>query len=68
MQPRAGVDVRARAMTIIVRTVQHEMFKDEPPDKSEGESAKKQQSRFYRLDPFVDRDGVLRVGGRLRIW
>ena len=24
------------------------------------------KTRFYRLDPFVDSDGILRVGGRLR--
>ncbi len=27
----------------------------------------KQRDTLYRLDPYVDTDGVLRVGGRIRI-
>lgn len=53
-------------MTITVCTRQQENVKNELQDRTKKKSEKKQQSRFHRLDPFVDGDGVLRVGGRLR--
>jgi len=32
----------------------------------EGSSSLRQASSIYKLDPFVDEEGTLRVGGRLK--
>ena len=53
-------------MTVIVRTTQQERFQNELQDNAKRRSRREQHSRFHCLDLFVDRDGVLRVGGRLR--
>ena len=67
-------------MTVILKTVQGEPFSTElesqhcintDPEKScrEHVCERKQslkKSAIYRLDPFIDHYGILRVGGRLR--
>ena len=69
-----------QAMAVIVRTTQGEKFSGElqqlqrtattqdTRQRREVVTDKKSQrrTRLYRLDPFVDSDGILRVGGRLR--
>ena len=59
------------AMTVIIQAVQSESFPEElKAERRAAESNKPQtvpkSSKLYRLDPFVDNNGVLRVGGRLR--
>ena len=59
------------AMTVIIRAVQSESLSEElKSDRRIAESNKLEtvpkSSKLYRLDPFVDNNGVLRVGGRLR--
>ena len=58
-------------MTVIIRAVQSESFSEElKSDRRIAENNKPEtvpkSSKLYRLDPFVDNNGVLRVGGRLR--
>ena len=69
-----------QAITVIVHTVQKESFGPElsstvhsgtePVIASRKETGEKKRalkgSPLYQLDPFVDPDGVVRVGGRLR--
>jgi hypothetical protein len=69
-----------RAETVMIKTVQRESFRDEIEllqkpesifDKENRESVRQKKnllkgSNLYRLDPFVDEQGVVRVGGRLR--
>ena len=65
----------------IIRCLQHEHFKDEikilsslqeSEEFHDRKTAKqrnfslKKCSSLYRLDPFLDSNGILRVGGRLR--
>ena len=54
--PRIAVEEMQRAERLIIKAVQAKEFKD---------SCKKSSS-LHQLDPFVDSDGILRVGGRLR--
>lgn len=79
-QIHSTTEALTQAMTVIVRATQKEEFKSELKQsrkattnedaRQRGEviTDKKLQrnTRLYRLDPFVDIDGVLRVGGRLR--
>jgi len=74
------VDDLAQAETEIMRSLQHEHFMEEirilrslNAGEFLGREAVKQRdislkktSCMYRLDPFLDADGILRVGGRLR--
>ena len=75
------VKERQRAELQIIRIVQNEAFQDEiqllkdvnikspAADKDaskERMKTVKKSSSLYKLDPFLDEDGVLRVGGRLR--
>jgi hypothetical protein len=68
-----------RATTVLLKTVQKEVFTDElrllkgnldreSNNRSEVRERKQvlKKSRLRELDPFVDENGVLRVGGRLR--
>ena len=69
-----------QAITVIVRTAQRDSFAPElsltlysgiePLKISRKEDGEKKRapkgSSLYQLDPFVDSDGVVRVGGRLR--
>ena len=54
----------SQAKTTIIKCVQHEEFEDEITCMSEGRELSK-QSPLKRLSPFVDEDGLIRVGGRL---
>lgn len=79
LKPR--VEDLAQAEMEIIRSVQHEHFKEEIKTlcslNANGEflsreavrqrdSSLKKNSCMYRLDPYLDADGILRVGGRLR--
>lgn len=69
-----------QAITVIIRATQREAFREElrlqqrahadkEGDPRECISERKcelKNSALYRLDPFADDDGILRVGGRLR--
>lgn len=61
-----------QAETLMIKTVQTDAFTSEmkalQQTTLEGSSSKSSltKSNIYRLDPFIDDDGVLRVGGRLR--
>ena len=62
------VEELQRAEKEIIRIVQCHAFKDEiallqRPDK---DITLKQSSSIYGLDPFLDKEGILRVGGRIR--
>ncbi|KAK3751652.1 hypothetical protein QZH41_005869 [Actinostola sp. cb2023] len=46
--------------------VQREAFLDEIKDLKSQQKAVKKLSPLYRLDPFLDEQGILRVGGRIR--
>ena len=75
------VDQICEAEMIIIRLVQKEAFKDELSvlhtlqvgEANSGRkvakkrnNAMKQTSSLFRLDPYVDSDGLIRVGGRMR--
>ena len=75
------VEDLAQAEIEIIRSVQHEHFKEEiktlrslnvneefPSREAvkQRNSSLKKTSCMYRLDPYLDADGILRVGGRLR--
>ncbi|XP_048576716.1 uncharacterized protein LOC116603307 [Nematostella vectensis] len=65
-----------QALRVIIRTTQREAFSAElkgantdPENPRETKKNAKKALRgspLYRLDPFLDSDGILRVGGRLR--
>ena len=62
-----------RAEEVILKAVQDDSFSEElkrlksaQPTTNEGKRLVKKNSTLFRLDPFVDNDGLLRVGGRLR--
>ena len=72
------LDASKRAEIFIIRTAQEEAFADEISvlrRKSGNEPESRQslrerrtvlrKSSVFRLDPFLDKDGVLRVGGRI---
>lgn len=58
------MDNLSQARTVIIRCVQHEIFKEEIKNLSKGESVSK-DSHLRKLDPIMDTDGLLRIGGRL---
>ncbi|XP_063758693.1 uncharacterized protein LOC134877201 [Eleginops maclovinus] len=53
-----------QAKAVIIRSVQHSAFKEEFKC-LESEQTHPKQSALKRLNPVVDEDGMLRVGGRL---
>ena len=69
-----------QAMTVIIKAAQEEVFGEELKSRSHAHFSEKESSReriserksvmkksaLYRLDPFVDDNGILRVGGRLQ--
>ena len=58
---------KEKPKTLIVKMIQCESFAEEITllqGKTPGEIIKK-RSRLYKLDPFIDDNGVVRVGGRL---
>ena len=54
--------------SVLVKLIQQREYSEEilAYRKSSQFSSKKMKTRIWRLDPFLDEDGVLRVGGRLR--
>lgn len=60
--PKADELVQAR--TVVVRTVQQEAFKEDHRSLAKGETVSK-HSPLWKLDPILDADGVLRIGGRM---
>ncbi|XP_022096554.1 uncharacterized protein LOC110982458 [Acanthaster planci] len=59
--------VLQQAENVILRAVQNEYFHDETAAlKSGGTNALKKDSPLRKLSPFIDEDGIIRVGGRLR--
>ena len=54
--------------SVLVKLIQQREYSEEilAYRKSSQISSKKMKTRIWRLDPFLDEDGVLRVGGRLR--
>nr|XP_054598158.1 uncharacterized protein LOC129163741 [Nothobranchius furzeri] len=59
--PKADEFIQAR--TVIIRAVQQEAFKEDIKSLSKGEIVSK-HSPLWKLDPFLDSDDVLRIGGR----
>ena len=68
-----------QACTVLIKAAQEEAFpgeirilsdvnNDQPDNRQQPEDRKKlmKSSPLYRLDPFIEDEGVLRVGGRLR--
>ena len=49
----------------IIKLMQQRAYKNEIVRLQKGETAKKGMERLYKLNPFIDKKGVLRVGGRL---
>ncbi|XP_033979973.1 uncharacterized protein LOC117477426 [Trematomus bernacchii] len=54
----------SQAKVLIIRSVQHKAFKEEFKCLEDGQTWSKQNT-LEKLNPFVDKDGLLRVGGRL---
>ena len=56
------------AETEIIKSVQSEAFEDELIVLGDTKKVKtiKKSSPLYKLDPFLDKDGILRVGGRVK--
>lgn len=53
-----------KAETVILKGLQQEHFAEEMHCLNKGKELK-QTSTIYRLNPFIDENGILRVGGRL---
>lgn len=61
-----SLEERKEAELVIIKLVQKEAFSDEIRSlKLKKEIAKTKDSRLYKLNPFLDEEGILRVGGRL---
>lgn len=56
-------DELMRARAVIVQTIQQEAFKEEIKSLIKGETVSK-FSPLRKLNPILDADGVLRIGGR----
>ena len=78
-EQRLDPGVLSQASEVIIKAAQREAFKEEfdaiasvttpNSDDRNGVKARKRtlkKSHLYRLDPYVDDAGILRVGGRLR--
>jgi hypothetical protein len=69
---RSAEEARQHAAKIMIKLVQKEHFHDEitslshvRKDEDDTHKAVKKESSLSRLDPFIDDEGLLRVGGRL---
>ena len=65
------VEARQQVEKAIVKAVQQEAFHEDlallnQPSTGTGKNLIPKSSALFRLDPFVDPEGMLRVGGRLR--
>jgi len=56
---------RANASIVLIRIVQSEEFEADIKDLKLKENVPK-NSRLINLNPYIDKNGVLRVGGRLK--
>ena len=74
-KPNLAVEELPRAEILIIRVVQSETFDKEIEmltstksklSRSKGNPQVNKTGPMYKLDPFVDDNGILRVGGRLR--
>lgn len=59
-----SLDELSQSKTVIIRSVQQEVFKEELKCLERGHAMPK-QSALERLNPVVDKGGLLRIGGRL---
>ncbi|CAB4009017.1 PREDICTED: uncharacterized protein LOC107357656 [Paramuricea clavata] len=68
-------DLRSEAENLMLKTVQQEVYEQEiqsledpsnTTTHSQTTSTQIKKSSLYRLQPFLDNQGILRVGGRLR--
>lgn len=59
------VQEREDAQRIIIRDLQKRVYRDEIQLLSNGLQLSR-QSKLFRLDAFLDKDGILKVGGRLK--
>ncbi|XP_055005215.1 uncharacterized protein LOC129407637 [Boleophthalmus pectinirostris] len=55
----------SQAKTVVIKCVQQEIFREEIKRLSEGKEISS-HSPLEKLDPFIDSEGLLRVGGRLQ--
>ena len=61
-----SLEEREEAEQTIVKLVQEQAFSDEIKlFKAKGEVLMSKDSKLYKLSPFLDAEGILRVGGRL---
>lgn len=58
------VDARWQAKTVVIRCVQQEFYGEELKCLEDGIQLSK-KSQLRKLNPFIDEDGLLRIGGRL---
>ena len=78
-EQRLSPEVLTQATDVIIKAAQNEAFKEEldaiasvTPQNGDGREGVKERKRklkkshLYRLDPYVDDAGIMRVGGRLR--
>ena len=65
---RLTTDDKSKARTTIIKMVQGESFIEEIKEltDSRNDEAVKFHSQLYKLDPFLHKDGTMRVGGRLK--
>lgn len=61
-----SLEDRQDAEQFIIHVAQQEAFSEEMKSLNEGKSVQKNKSnKLYKLNPFIDSHGILRVGGRL---
>ncbi|KAL0151744.1 hypothetical protein M9458_052970 [Cirrhinus mrigala] len=63
-QKMDAVDARWQAKTVVIRCVQQEFYGEELKCLGDGIQLSKKSS-LRKLNPFIDEDGLLRIGGRL---
>jgi hypothetical protein len=63
-KPHSLVEAKLKAVQAIIRAVQHEVYASEL-SRLENSECVLSSSSLVNLDPFLDRDGLIRVGGRL---
>lgn len=54
-----------QAKDVIIQSVQHDAYKEQLSKIKEGKKINSKSDTLKKLNPFVDKDGLLRVGGRL---
>ena len=61
------VQLIEEAGIMLIKMLQHKHFEEDMRCLSHNEASVKKNSRIVNLDPFVDENGILRVGGRLKM-